>query len=272
MDWITGHKFQKLGEFTYSPNKKLGGDYNKLPNTFNEDLIKDGSIIYTHTAYAKSLLDIIRPLDKKVIVITHNWDLCIDNTYHIPDNIIKWYSQNVNINDPRIESIPIGLENEWWFVDERKKEKMLSKTENQKTFRNLVYVNHNIKTNPRERNIQYQLLKDKSFATLKHGLNGQGFDDYLDDIYNHKFVICPEGNGIDTHRTWECLYVNTIPIEKRNINNQFYTDLPICFVDDWEEVTEEFLEKEYIRITNAEWNLDKLKFEFWKNKINNYVE
>jgi hypothetical protein len=267
MDWITGEKFQNVGEFTYAPNIRSSSDYNKLSNTFNVSLIKDGSIIYTHSLYIRELLILIRNIKKEVTIITHNCDYNIDETYNIPNNVLKWYAQNVNTINPILESIPIGLENTWWFIEEHKKEKMLSKLETPKQVHNLVYVNHNINTNPSKRTIQYEILKDKSFVTLKYGLNGQMFDEYLDDIYNHKFVISPEGNGIDTHRTWECLYMNTIPIEKRNINNQFYTDLPICFVDDWEEITETFLENEYIRITNSKWNLDKLQFEYWKNKI-----
>ena len=93
------------------------------------------------------------------------------------------------------------------------------------------------------------------------------FDEYLDNIYNHKFVFSPEGNGMDTHRTWECLYVGTIPIERRNLNNRFYTDLPICFVDNWEDLTEEFLESEFIRIKSVHGIWKKLTFEYWKNKI-----
>jgi hypothetical protein len=61
--------------------------------------------------------------------------------------------------------------------------------------------------------------------------------------------------------------MGTIPIEKRNINNQFYTDLPICFVDSWDQVTEDFLLAEYERIKAATWNMDKLKFSYWSNKI-----
>ena len=37
--------------------------------------------------------------------------------------------------------------------------------------------------------------------------------------------------------------MGSIPIELRNLNNRFYIDLPICFVDDWKEVTESFLKK-----------------------------
>jgi hypothetical protein len=128
-------------------------------------------------------------------------------------------------------------------------------------------MNHNILTNPEKRTKPYQVLDNKSWVTIENGTNGHGFDEYIHDVYAHHFVICPEGNGIDTHRTWETLYMNSIPVEKRNINNQFYTDLPICFVDDWEEITEEFLNNEYCRIKNTQWNMDKLTFTYWKEKI-----
>ena len=52
-----------------------------------------------------------------------------------------------------------------------------------------------------------------------------------------------------------------------NINNQFYTDLPICFVDDWSEVTEKFLFDEFKRMADVKWNLQKLNFDYWKNLI-----
>ena len=64
--------------------------------------------------------------------------------------------------------------------------------------------------------------------------------------------------------------MGSIPIEKRNINNQFYTDLPICFVDDWKDITLEFLGSEYERIKKGTWNMKKLTFEYWRNKILNY--
>ena len=65
--------------------------------------------------------------------------------------------------------------------------------------------------------------------------------------------------------------MGSIPIEKRNINNQFYTDLPICFVDQWEEVTESFLIKEYTRIKEGVWNMEKLGFDYWKDKIHSNI-
>ena len=108
----------------------------------------------------------------------------------------------------------------------------------------------------------------KHIMTLYAKHKDANFDRYIENIHSHKFVLCPEGNGTDTHRTWETLYTGSIPIEKRNLNNRFYQDLPICFVDNWSEISESFLENEYYRIKNSTWNLEKLDFNFWKSKIN----
>ena len=54
-----------------------------------------------------------------------------------------------------------------------------------------------------------------------------------------------------------------------NLNNRFYDDLPICFIDTWEDLTDDFLNAEYERIKSKEWNIAKIDFEYWKNKIKN---
>jgi hypothetical protein len=227
------------------------------------ELADNNRIFYCHTHDVKGLLE-AKKNDPPYILITHNSDAEVNIVP--PSNVIRWFAQNVNIVDPRIESIPIGLENNKWFPEERKKERMHEISLIPKPKKNLVYLNHNVKTHP-ERKKLYPMFEDKTWVTAEKGVNGKGFDHYINNVRSHMFSFCPRGNGIDTHRTWECLYMGTIPIEKRNINNQFYTDLPICFVDEWEEVTEDFLAKEYIRIMSSPLSLEKLLFNYWKNKI-----
>lgn len=268
MSWIQGDKFERVGDFTYSPIVKIGGDYSRLPSTFNPEKLRDINIVYTHTFYVKQLFSVIAPMKHRFVIVTHNCDNNVD--FEPPANVIKWFAQNVNISHEKIESIPIGLENSRWFPEVDKIGKMQKKLQQKKTFKNMVYMNHNISTNPMTRKRPYEVLKDMEWVTTSMGSNGQGFDNYLENIYNHPFVICPQGNGIDTHRTWECLYLNTIPIEKRNINNQFYKDLPILFVDSWDEINEKFLLDSYMRITEEKWNLNKLNFEYWREKINGF--
>ena len=283
MDWLQGDKFKEIVDFTYSPENKLPDDYDNLLNTFDLALLKDVNIVYTHMGYVDSLFSIIRRLKNRFVIVTHSCDCSVEPygirrpdgtrkvqdiySFTIPDNVIKWYSKNINVVDSRVESIPTGIENDRWFAKINKKGKMLDICKQPKKIRNIAYINHSISTNPEERQLIYDLYGKKEWVTARHGKNGKDFDQYINDIYNHKFVFCPGGNGLDSHRKWECLYVGTIPIEKRIIDNQFYQDLPICFVDDWRDVTLSFLQTEYVRIKSATWNMDKLQFWYWKNKI-----
>lgn len=248
-------------------------------------LVDNKKIFYCHIHEAMDFFK--NPPKENFVLITHNSDGkvtdkpkrfnqgssndCDITKIILPQNLIKWYSQNVDVIHEKIESIPIGLENSMWFVNIKKWEKIEQKSKEPKNYKNLLYVCHNIRTNPIERTEPYQIFSNKSWVTLEHGTNGNNFDNYLNKIHSHKFVLCPEGNGTDTHRTWETLYVKSIPIEKRNLNNKFYTDLPICFVDKWSDINEEFLNKEYERITNIKWDLEKLDFNYWEKTINSII-
>lgn len=243
-----------------------------------EELHNGYNIFYTHIDNVYDFFN--KKNENPFVLITHNSDGAISKNSNnskdilfdklkIPKNLIKWYSQNVDVIFEKLESIPIGLENKKWFPEIRKEEKILNHTRKDK--KNLLYINHNISTNPKERQSPYIIFSEKPWVTLVNGGNGHMFDDYLENIVTHNFVLCPEGNGIDTHRLWETLYVGSIPIVKNCINTSFYKDLPICFVDDWEEINENFLHAEYDRINSKNWNLEKLDFDFWKNKINTTI-
>lgn len=272
---IQGNLFKGLTPLHYAPpriftggdndgiNNIPFGDYRFLQNTINFNELKSDDLIYTHTFYAKQLFDKLERLEyRQFTVVTHNADTIAD--FPPPDNVY-WFTTNVAIRYKSVRSIPIGIENDFWLKD--KKRIMLEKLKNPKQYRSLVYCNHNINTNPKQRKKPYEILRGEKWATVHVGSNGQGFDNYIDNVYNHPFVVCPEGNGIDTHRVWECLYMNTIPIVIKNINNSFYEDLPILFLNDWEEMSEKFLHDSFMEISSKEWNMDKLTFEYWENEI-----
>ena len=289
IDWIQGDRFRDMAHYTFAPSVKTAkDDYDNLPNTLDLSKIKDGDIIYTHMMYVPLLFEIIRHINVRFILVSHSCDCSIEDygmmrpngrglvhdifNFTLPDNLIRWYSKNVNTINDRIESIPIGVENDRWHIRVPKLDIMMEQMKQHRGFRNLVYMNHSIKTNPAKRQSLYDIFtKEKWVTSNMKGIGYMMFERYIHQMYNHRFVFSPEGNGIDTIRTWECLYMGTIPIEKKNINNQFYTELPICFVDDWSQVTPEFLNTEYDRIKAGTWNMEKLKFGYWRNKIMNTV-
>jgi hypothetical protein len=62
------------------------------------------------------------------------------------------------------------------------------------------------------------------------------FNQYLEEVAKSYFVISPNGNGVDCHKTWESLYLKSIPIVTKSINVDFYKNYPIIIINDWSEL------------------------------------
>jgi hypothetical protein len=106
----------------------------------------------------------------------------------------------------------------------------------------LLYMNFSAGTNPSARKPAYDYFKDKDFC---HVTGRMSVESYLWNVVHAKFVVSPHGNGLDCHRTWEALYLGVIPIVKTSSLDQLYEDLPVLIVDDWSDVTREFLETKW---------------------------
>ncbi len=68
------------------------------------------------------------------------------------------------------------------------------------------------------------------------------YNNYFLKLKSSKFSICPRGCGIDCYRIYDCILSNCIPIMLKN--EDFYKnfkDLPILFINDYDELNEEFL-------------------------------
>jgi hypothetical protein len=97
-----------------------------------------------------------------------------------------------------------------------------------------IYFNFDINTNKQYRQECYDKLKNKiNFLQKLDSLQN------LQRLSNYKFCICPRGNGIDTHRLWEALYLRVVPI---CINDEFVNILkneykvPLLIIDKWEDL------------------------------------
>lgn len=83
------------------------------------------------------------------------------------------------------------------------------------------------------------MFRDRPWATVAPKLD---YPQYLEAIHDHKFVLCPSGNGIESARNWETLYMGRTPVFKRHpYLEEMFKDFPAVFVDDFSEVTEELL-------------------------------
>lgn len=74
-----------------------------------------------------------------------------------------------------------------------------------------------------------------------------GNNPHLMQVYamssEYMYWLSPPGAGLDCHRTWEAMFVGSVPIVPRTSLDDLYADgdLPILVVDDLAEVTDELL-------------------------------
>ena len=82
---------------------------------------------------------------------------------------------------------------------------------------------------------------------------------YYFELPKYKFVICPEGNGLDTHRLYEALMAGCIPIvERRPQIADKYKGCPILFTTDYSEINESYLQERYADMIDKTYDFSKL--------------
>ena len=83
-------------------------------------------------------------------------------------------------------------------------------------------------------------LRGKEWAKVEHP--NLELNDYKKNLENSSFVLCPWGNGFDTHRIWESLYSGSIPIIENHLTYQYLESLPChLFIDNLVNLNEEYL-------------------------------
>jgi hypothetical protein len=116
-----------------------------------------------------------------------------------------------------------------------------------------------------------EALQDKSFVTLG---SKTSFEGYLEDLRRHRFVLCPQGNGLDTHRMWEALLMGAVPVAPHSTLDALYTGLPVLLVDDWDFIDEDLLRQtweQYSERLPGGVPLEQLMADAWLSKINSTI-
>jgi hypothetical protein len=127
----------------------------------------------------------------------------------------------------------------------------------------LVYMNFAFTDKP-ERKKLFDQCKKHSWCNRGTRVP---FRDYLKEMAKCKFTLSPAGLAPDCYRNWEALYVGSIPIVKTSALDPLFEGLPVLIIQDWDQITEEFLEAEYARITAKQYDCTPLNLEFWLDKI-----
>lgn len=259
--FISGDSFRAIADLVWESG-----------STFSKFEVSSGSIIFCESELLEDLnTEVLSQIHFPVVLILGNSDRNIDrgliDGIHLVDGSAI-FAQNLVVEIPSVTPLPIGLENRWrakngtvlpFLIQRRIK----------RTRRTEVLWGFSVSTNPEVRSkAALALLKTKR-ARLLGAVNPAR---HRLELSGSKFVASPPGNGIDTHRTWEAMYLGCIPILLDGYLSRYLEsiNLPVWVVNSYDELidlSEADLNQKYQEIIRNS-NLQGLDFKFWESRIN----
>ena len=224
-----------------------------------------------------SLLKFLSRLDEKFIIITGQGGSPATRELYIKlskiPNFVHWFGQNGEFEDRAFSPIPVGIN---CFEHGDVIVKTLANAHAQSaTGRKLLLVAFSTHTHPSRRDVYDYFCTQNHFSwvTCLHKqkgpvINSTKLEQFYDVLRQHKYIISPRGAGHDAHRQYEAMYLGVIPVVVAGVLSSLQSEFPILTVNNWYEVSEEFLEARWHEFSRR---LDKpimaLRREYWLAKI-----
>ena len=167
----------------------------------------------------------------------------------VPSNVKWWFCVNMNVDLPRTTKIPYGVAP--WSCHGTQNFSSVLKEEK-------LYVN--VLPNTIER---YNLVKGLAAVpwAVVDKAGSLSHSEFYDKLHRFKWILCPEGNGLDSYRVMETLAAGSIPVMVKDRWNSCYSDnLPVILLDKWNDLS-------YNKLCDVEGSLAAIEKDFWLNKI-----
>ncbi len=218
---ISGKSFADRCNWVFDPR------YPERP-LFEYGKANHGDWVFVNGDYINQLVSRIPLLfggGKKFTFVVHNSDLPfgIQQFRMLAPSALHIYAINTTFQHPMLTTIPLG------FVD--KQLPLLPGFKGGSSERPYeIYANFSLNTNLGKRKECIDVFRDDPRLVHHTGLS---VPEYFMDLCRSRFVLCPEGTGIDTHRVYESLLCGATPVVLRNSLSHLYEKLPVCIVDKW---------------------------------------
>ena len=258
--FISGDTFRSISHHKWERSSKQ----------IKTEKVKAGDIIFCESELFPELCEsVISRLNSRTVVILGNSD-----KNHLQGDVVGLnskntptvYAQNV-VEVSKFKVLPIGIENAWRSKHGRISLKKIrtSRTTN-RTFR--VMWGFTVATNPKVRIEALGALEKTDVAVRIFEVNPKKHQDLLQ---KYAFVASPEGNGIDTHRTWEAIYFKCVPIVIRSFMSEYYEriGLPVWIIDSYDELIgleENFLKDKYKSLEDK-FDSSAVWVDYWIERI-----
>tara|TARA_B100000085_G_C18553275_1_gene516776 strand:+ start:1391 stop:2221 length:831 start_codon:yes stop_codon:yes gene_type:complete len=243
-------------------------------------------IFFCKTDYILQDFAAISKLDRDVVLITGNSDYAIPDeaVNQCPDNVKVWYAQNCLSNNEKMKPLPIGIENKEVALREghgigyldrvTKKENIFNNLKSLSPYSKItadkfMYSNFVVRNNPTHRSLAKEISIKQPYIDWEEP--NLSLERLFLNFLEYKMILCPIGNGIDTHRLWETLYCGRIPVTIKVGDFKLYSlyeQLPIVILDGYSELMQqESIQEKYNNVISKKYNIDMLSTQYWIESV-----
>lgn len=234
-----------------------------LIHRFRKSKIENVTFLPTHLVGDEGFERLISPGCKVLILGNSDYDLTQGDIEKLSRLSIKVFAQNLNYRASNLKVLPIGLENRRLGVNGLKR--FYRDSFNRLPKKNRILVGPFSMTHPERK----ELLKLETEEGPWDFLQGRmHLSNYSRISSQYKYVACPRGNGLDTHRFWETLYRGSIPIVLRNNWSEMITEIgiPILMVNSWDgDCLKEAISDDLHIVSPKE--IPALWISYWENQL-----
>jgi hypothetical protein len=228
----------------------------------NEDV--DNDWWFCKADYLEYFFRELAPRDEFVL-FSHNSDRAIGRRFARElrrRRLVAWFAQNAVLRHPKLRALPIGIANPRWPHGDQAVFNRVQSEARAKL--RLFDASFALATNPGERGAAVE-------GTGITPTPSRPFPDYLAGLAESYFCISPSGNGVDSHRTWEALYLGAIPIVTRSVLTEHHVDIPMVVLDDWSAFrTIDFSSDLYAQIW-GEWDAAELRLDRYLARVEQLI-
>lgn len=132
-----------------------------------------------------------------------------------------------------------------------------------------IYANFTVRNYVKERlPLQRLLMKLPNVSHSEVDMTDKGRISYLANLRKASLIPCPRGNGVDTHRLWETLYMGGTPVLIRHpMMETLVSGLPVILLDDWKHLADQKRIEKLWQEAKSKDNFNKLNLSFWLKKL-----
>jgi len=221
--YLSQDSFKRIADLDFDTKRPIGAKE-----------VDSARVIFCNSGNVENFLELYgKKIRAKVLIFGNNDVDFLDFPYSIPSSVRAIYLQNSQISDGFFRTLPIGIENIEYaqnglphllrssFHSQEKKGRFLAGP----------FANSH-----EERRHLIHLIKQQEGGSLIDLETGRVEPrKYARLASAYQLILCPRGNGLDTHRFWESLYRGSLPVVIKSPWSQSIASLgiPVVEIDNW---------------------------------------